>query len=346
MVKVYSSPEVGKVIVGRGSLYRLKDELDLLRPFKVMIVTTENVAKLWLDKVLTLLDRVADVTVLEDGELAKDLKVVERLLVELLRKGFTRKSLLLALGGGALCDVIGFTASIYMRGALLSLVPTTLLAQIDAAIGGKTGINLEGKNVVGTFYPAHVTIVDPELLSTLPKEELVNGMAEVVKYSIALDQQLFKLIELIDKSSLTDVSFLDKVVHECVEDKIRIVVKDPREETGERMKLNFGHTIGHAIERLSGLEHGRAISIGMVCECRVAELVTGFKDTDRVKAVLEKLGLPTQLNADPKAVLKLIRVDKKSWYGKPILALPTKIGSIAIKEVEEETILRALGEAS
>jgi len=217
---------------------------------------------------------------------------------------------------------------------LLSLVPTTLLAQVDAAIGGKTGVNLGGKNVIGTFYPAHVTIVDVEFLRTLPKEELVNGMAEVVKYGVALDRQLFELTEL-----------LDEVVHRCVEDKVKVVVKDSREETGERMRLNFGHTIGHAIERLSKLEHGRAVSMGMVCECKVAELVTGFKETDRVKAVLEKLGLPTRLSVDPKAVLKLVRADKKSWYGKPVLALPTKIGSTVIREVEEEIIMKALGEA-
>ena len=345
MVKVHSSPEIGKVIVGRGSLHRLKDELGSLRPFKVVMVTTENVAKLWLNEVLAMLGRTADVVVLEDGESVKNLKVVEHLSTELLRRGFTRKSLLLALGGGALCDVVGFTASIYMRGTLLSLVPTTLLAQVDAAIGGKTGVNLGGKNVIGTFYPAHVTIVDVEFLRTLPKEELVNGMAEVVKYGVALDRQLFELTELLDESSLADVELLDEVVHRCVEDKVKVVVKDSREETGERMRLNFGHTIGHAIERLSKLEHGRAVSMGMVCECKVAELVTGFKETDRVKAVLEKLGLPTRLSVDPKAVLKLVRADKKSWYGKPVLALPTKIGSTVIREVEEEIIMKALGEA-
>jgi 3-dehydroquinate synthase len=346
LVEVYSSPEVGRVIVGRGSLHRLKGELEPLRPFKVMVVTTERVAKLWLSEVLAALGRTADVMTLEDGEPAKDLKVAERLLTELLQRGFTRRSLLLALGGGALCDVVGFTASIYMRGTLLSLVPTTLLAQVDAAIGGKTGVNLGGKNVVGTFYPAHVTIVDVELLTTLPKEELANGMAEVVKYGVALDRELFELIEPLDESSLTDVRLLEEVVRRCVEEKIEVAVKDPREEAGERMKLNFGHTVGHAVERLSGLKHGQAISIGMVCECRVAELTTGFRGTDRVESTLKRLGLPTRLNVDPKDVLKLIRLDKKSWYGRPVLALPTEVGSAVVKEVEEEAILRALGEAS
>ena len=344
MIKVYSSPEIGKVIVGRESLHRIKDELELVRPFKVVMVTTKNVAKLWLNKVLAILDQTIDVIILEDGESVKDLKVVEQLSTELLRRGFTRKSLLLALGGGALCDVVGFTASIYMRGTLLSLVPTTLLAQVDAAIGGKTGVNLEGKNIIGTFYPAHITIVDVEFLSSLPKKELVNGMAEVVKYGVALDRQLFELIELLEESSLTNVELLDKIIHKCIENKIKVVIEDPREETGERMKLNFGHTIGHAIERLSKLEHGQAISIGMIYECKIAELMTGFKETDKVEDVLEKLGLPTKLNIDPKAILKFIKADKKSWYGKPIFALPTKIGSIVIREVEEEIIMKVLGE--
>ncbi len=342
MVRVFSSPAVGKVVVGRGALSMVGGEVERLKPHKVAVVTTEDVAKLWLDEVLRQLGREAEVFILEDGESVKRLEVAERLLRSLLRSGFTRKSMLLGLGGGALCDVVGFAASIYMRGMMLFMVPTTLLAQVDAAIGGKTGVNLEGKNVVGTFYPANVTVVDTDLLRTLPKEDLINGMAEVVKYGVAVDSSIFRLVEEAGGRVLEDLWLLDEVVARCVEAKVKVVNEDPKEESGVRMKLNFGHTIGHAVEALARTRHGHAVSMGMVCECMVAEHVTGFKETRRVVDVLKKLGLPTELSVDPGEVVKLIKLDKKAWYGRPILTLPVKLGSAAVREVDEELLLKIL----
>lgn len=342
MARVYSSPAVGRVVVGRGALSMLGGEVERLRPYKVAVVTTESVASLWLDEVLSRLGREASVLVLEDGESVKTLEVAERLLRWLLHNGFTRRSMLLSLGGGALCDVVGFVASIYMRGAMLAMVPTTLLAQVDAAIGGKTGVNLEGKNVVGTFYPANFTLVDTDLLRTLPREELVSGMAEVVKYGVAVDPSIFRLIEGREAEVVERPELLDEVVARCVEAKVRVVEEDPREERGGRMRLNFGHTIGHAVEALTGVRHGYAVSVGMACESALAEELVGFRWRARVVGVLRRLGLPTKLSVDPEEVLRLIRVDKKAWYGRPVLALPVDLGSVVVREVEEEAVRRAL----
>lgn len=346
MVQVIQAPELGKIVVGVGALSELKSEVEKLAPHKIAVVTTRKVADLWLEELLGRLGKGALTIVLEEGEAAKELKVAEKLWSTLLDWNFTRTSLLVGLGGGALCDVVGFVASTYMRGTLLALLPTTLLAQVDAAVGGKTGVNLRGKNVIGTFYPAHLTLIDPLVLRTLPESEIANGLAEVVKYGVVADPQLFKLLEEQGEALLkANDSLMGEVVARCVRIKADIVAKDPR-ESGPRMVLNFGHTVGHAIEACSNmaLKHGQAVSVGMVCSCEIAERVLAFKEKGRVVELLTRLGLPTELKYSPEEVLRYVRMDKKAWYGRTVFVLPTEIGSAVIREVGDDVLLEVLGD--
>ena len=307
-----------------------------------IIVTDENVAKFHLEKMQNLLQ--AKAIVIPAGEEHKNLETISFLWKAFLENGLDRnKSVVIALGGGVLSDMAGFAASTYMRGINWVGVPTTLLSMVDASLGGKTGFDLpEGKNLIGAFYPPKLVLADPQLLGTLPKAELISGMAEVVKHGIISDPELFNLclrgLDWLKEN-------LEEVVKRAMAVKIKVIEEDPYEK-GIRAALNLGHTVGHAVELVSKfkLRHGEAIAIGTVTEAKYAARV-GLAGVGLVEAVTEAFkswGLPVQIpEAMPREeITRAMRVDKKKTAKAIRFALPVEIGRVELVEVTDlESVL-------
>lgn len=338
-----------EVRIERGIIRRAGEIVKGLEPFKVCIITDKNVSKQWLPKILSSMDssRVeTEVIELEPGEQSKGLETVESIWTFLIENGFTRKSLLIGLGGGVICDLTGFAASTFMRGVDFVLIPTTLLSQVDASIGGKTGIDFEGKNIIGTFHQPKMVLTDPEILTTLERGETVNGIAELIKYGIIWDEKLFSFLEenLRGLISLKN-NVADRAIESGAKIKMEVVERDEKER-GLRRILNFGHTIGHALELLSDykITHGEAVALGMIAECAVAERVTGFgrEGRERVDKIVRKIGINPEIRFQPEDVIRAIKRDKKACRGRNVFVLPKKIGDVEIKEVGDEEIIESL----
>jgi len=270
---------------------------------------------------------------MSDGELAKSWSEIGRALAELAKLNLDRYSFIIALGGGAIGDAAGLIASLYMRGIPLVQVPTTLLAMVDSSVGGKTGINLpEGKNLVGTFHQPSLVLIDPNVLTTLPLRQLNASVAEIIKYGIIRDTDLFALME---KGKPTDWS---AIIKRCCEIKARIVEEDELEIKNVRALLNFGHTLGHAIEAQAGFGgflHGEAISLGMVgatyLSMKHANLSS--EEANRITNLLTQYGLPTRYPAlEFGETMKLLQRDKKFQDGKIRFVLTSGLGSAFISD--------------
>lgn len=268
------------------------------------------------------------------GEESKNLNTVSYLAHELLRNNIDRKSAVVTLGGGVVGDVGGFTASIFMRGISYIQVPTTLTAQVDSSIGGKTGVDTdEGKNLLGSFYQPRRVYIDPSLLKTLPRREFISGLAEVVKYGVIYDRGLFEYLERnADRIRSLDEEALTHIIRRSCEIKKTIVEVDPFEEN-KRSILNYGHTPGHALERLSGYKclHGEAVSVGMRISGWVAVRM-GFwniNEWERQNRLLEQLGLPLKMEFDVDEMIKVIHYDKKAEGETIMFVLPKRIGEMA-----------------
>ncbi|HZE98004.1 MAG TPA: 3-dehydroquinate synthase [Planctomycetota bacterium] len=288
--------------------------------------------------------------VLASGEVQKSLATAGRIHQQMARAGLDRKSAVFAVGGGVISDLGGFVASTYMRGIRVHLFPTTLLGQVDAAIGGKTGVNLpQGKNLVGTFYQPASVFCDPAALKTLPAREYVSGLGEVVKYGMIRDAALFDYLGAnIEGIRTRDLAVLDEIIYRCVAIKADVVTKDEK-ESGERAILNYGHTIGHALEAAGGyklLHHGEAVSIGMEAEA-ILSMELGIAPLELLAAqnkLLKLCGLPTRVKKLPeKKVLSALKLDKKNVSGKTRFVLPETIGRVRWGvEVPSDLIAAAL----
>ena len=269
----------------------------------------------------------------EDGESAKTMRTVETLCRALTRAGADRQSLIVAVGGGVVGDVAGFVAASYLRGVALVQVPTTLVAQVDSSIGGKTGVNLpEGKNLVGAFYPPRLVAVDFDLLRTLPEREFRSGLAEVVKYGIIADPKLFGYLEKnLDQVLRRDRAALGYLIPRCVQIKARVVSRDER-ESGLREILNFGHTFGHALEnvtRYRRFKHGEAVAWGMMAAALLGHEIgmTAADEVSRVVALVRRIGsLPAWPRVTPKKLIESMHADKKTHAGKLRFVLSPRIG--------------------
>lgn len=289
------------------------------------IITDSKVGKLYGKKLAQKLGGKTALITFPEGERSKNLITVEEICREMLQNKFDRHDCVIALGGGVTGDIAGFAASIYMRGIPYVQIPTSLVAMVDSSIGGKTGVDMrEGKNLIGTFYQPKAVYIDPKLLSTLPKRHLVNGMAEVVKYGCIMSKSLFKYVAKNHKRILDfDHKALNKIIVQSCKIKRKIVEKDEREK-GLRMILNFGHTIGHALEKLTNfnLLHGEAVAIGMVQMCK----------DKRLKDLLVKLGLPIKIPKEftKKHIRETIKKDKKKIGRKIQKILVEKIGKAHI----------------
>jgi len=286
----------------------------------------------------------------KNSEKAKSQTYVDRLIHELVaqeRKG--KRPLLAAFSGGVLGDLTGYVASIYKRGIPYIQIPTTLLAQVDSSIGGKVGIDLpEGKNLLGAFYQPRLVYADLSVLDQLPKENRIEGLAEVVKYGVIADPQLFRYLEKnCDKvlQKRIDGEILQHIIGSCAKIKAKVVAQDERDDKGIRVILNFGHTLGHAIEQAKRYQerHGRAISVGMLCEAEIALRLGLFKrqELKRLESLLSMLGLPTTMKGvSLERLFRAESLDKKFIHGKNRYVLPIHIGKAVVREGIPHTLIR------
>ncbi len=299
---------------------------------KVLVVTDSNVAKLHGEKFSQY-----ESVVLEPGESYKTLESVQKIYDKCLELELERNSVIVGIGRGVVCDIANFVASTYLRGLNCVLVPTSLLAQVDASIGGKNGVNLQGyKNLIGTIRQPNLVLCDLSLLKTLPKEELVCGFAEVIKHGAIADEILFSYLEQNTEKALSlDQKTIERIVQDSIAVKVNVVNKDEL-ESNERRKLNFGHTIGHAIEKVEKISHGKAVAIGMVIAARLSMQKGLLKEAEceRLTKLIEKIGLPTTRKMIVEQIIDAVKKDKKRKDSKIKMILLESIGKAKIEEVE------------
>ncbi len=292
----------------------------------------------------------SELAVLPPGESTKSFTSAQALWDRLVAMKADRHACVVALGGGVIGDLAGFVAATYARGLPLLMVPTSLLAQVDSSVGGKVGINHPGaKNVIGAFHQPVGVWIDTASLETLPIRELRCGLAEVVKYGVILDTDFFDEIEsAADAILASEPSILRRIIAHSCRLKAGVVAEDEREETGLRAVLNFGHTVGHAIEAVAGyggaFQHGEAVAVGMVAESRIAERLgwIGADLTDRLIALLERFGLPTAApGLDHDSLLDAMARDKKNRLGRVRFILPRRLGHVELTDEPTEADIRA-----
>ena len=317
------------------------------------VIADEYVASLFGDTILDSLgaeDIACELITFPRGEESKNLDTIARLASSLAQRGFDRQDGLLALGGGVTGDITGFLAASYMRGIPFVQVPTTLLAQVDSSVGGKTGVDIpEGKNLVGAFYQPRCVYIDSRVLSTLPESELLNGLAEVIKYGVIYDRTFFEFLETKRQNILSlELPVIEEMIATCCAIKADVVQKDERESDLRRI-LNYGHTLGHAIEAASGysLAHGSAVAIGMVAAAELAVLkgILAADERERIEKLIRDFGLPVDIPSelDRTEIIGYLKTDKKTVGGRVFFVLPTKIGEVTITDaVDENHIQRVL----
>ncbi len=340
------------IYIGAGLLNQAELYTQHIKARQVMVVTNTTIAPLYLDKVLKNLQEFAvETVILPDGEQFKTLETVTHIFDKLLTSKFSRNATLIALGGGVIGDMGGFAAACYQRGIAFVQIPTTLLAQVDSSVGGKTGVNHPlGKNMIGAFYQPQCVIADADVLDTLDDRHLSAGLAEVIKYGLIRDLEFFEWLEAnINALLARDKQALAYAIERSCLNKAQIVSEDET-ETGVRATLNLGHTFGHAIETGAGYGtylHGEAVAIGT---CQAADLSRrkGWltdAEVDRIIALFKKCKLPThppeQLDSD--RFLELMAVDKKNVNGQIRLILLSKIGVATLPiDVDKDLLIQTL----
>lgn len=344
------------VLCGRGVLRELPGMVSRVRKDgDVFVISSPHVWRHWGGRLERLLGRARRATILiDDGEPAKNLSTVERACRDLVRMGADRRALVVAVGGGVVGDVAGYVAASYARGVGLIHVPTTVVAQVDSALGGKTGVNVpEGKNLVGAFYPPKGVVADPALLSSLPPRDFRSGIYEIIKYGVIGDAKLFKYLETnLDRVLHRSRAALSFVIERSIAQKARVVSADER-ESGLREILNFGHTFAHALESITGYRtylHGEAVGWGMIAAARLAVEKEMFSpaEEERVGKVVARVGpLPAWPAVLPAQLIAAMKADKKTRAGRLRFVLPERIGRVRTGvEVEEEMLVRALQECA
>ena len=343
------------IIIDNGCLQRVGEDLlkkNIAKRYGV--VADDLVAGLYGDVLMANLKAAginAELLVFPHGEANKTLQTIGDLAGRLARLGFDRKDALIGLGGGVTGDITGFLASSYMRGIPFVQLPTTLLAQVDSSVGGKTGVDIpEGKNLVGAFYQPKAVYIDTTVLDTLPREELLGGLGEVIKYGVIRDKEFFHFLRENRQGILNlEPELIKKTVLICCRIKSEVVSEDER-EGGVRRILNYGHTIGHAVEGASDytLIHGLAVSIGMVAAAKLAEL-NGLlikDDYQKIVDILELYEMPVVVpgSLDRARIKKYLLTDKKTVGGKVFYVLPTEIGKTVVTDkVTEKQVDEVLG---
>ena len=341
------------VLVGRGILASLHSEIQRLGSFSSFGLVTDEVVRPLVAEPLQdqLRSNSIDTTLfaVPPGESAKTIETVLDLCQQLLAQGFDRRSLLLAVGGGVVGDITGFAAAIYMRGIPFIQVPTTLLAQVDSSLGGKTGVDLpSGKNLLGAFHQPRLVLSDLDVLTTLSSEARRDGFAEIIKAALIEDPELFSILEK-EGADLLDTGnpLLETIIAKACEVKCRVVNRDEH-ESGLRRILNFGHTLGHALEAAANytISHGHAVAIGMGLAVRLSRQWAGLSEdkADRALDLIQKLGLPTDIpqNIDPETLLVPLEKDKKIQAGICHFVLLAEIGRAVIHPIPVEELRQNL----
>jgi len=346
-IKVALEDRSYDIMIQAGILQKANEALETFCVKRsVLLVTDSNVDPLYSDKV----EGDYAKFIFPAGEKHKNINTISDICRKAVEAGLDRKSIILALGGGVCGDMAGFAAAVYMRGIDFIQIPTTLLAMVDSSVGGKTGVDLaEGKNLVGAFWQPQLVLIDPETLKTLPKEEVCNGLAEVVKYGMIYDWGFLQLLEKnIDALNNLDMDFYTEMIKRCCEIKAEVVAQDER-ENGLRAILNYGHTFGHAVELLSNFEiaHGAAVSIGMAVAVELGVMTERIPEgyAERQNALLKKIGLPIRIPAgfDAEKIYGAMLHDKKTVGSKVKLILPSGDGAVSIvDDVDKDLIILAI----
>jgi 3-dehydroquinate synthase len=325
-----------RILIGER-LENLQRYIPVARP---IIITDVNVGKLY-----SLDSMAAEVITIGTGEEIKTLETVQDIYVQLLSIQADRSSFIVGIGGGIVCDIAGFVASTFLRGVRFGFVATTLLAQVDAGIGGKNGVNFKGyKNMVGLFHQPEFVICDPEILKTLPQKEISCGLAEIVKHAAIADADLFAYLEKHAEDILAlDRQAIERLVLASVRIKSSIVSRDETEK-GERRLLNFGHTFGHAIEKVSGVAHGEAVSMGMLMASALSvkrDLLSAEED-QRLRVLLKKLKLPNGFEPSLQKILDAVGKDKKRAGDRIHFVLLNGIGNAVVEQIAIEELKETL----
>jgi 3-dehydroquinate synthase len=343
-----------EVLCGKGALRELPAVVSRIgKDGALFVISSKRVWKHWGAHMEKLLGRARRATILmDDAETAKNLGTVEKACRDLVRAGADRRAVVVAVGGGVVGDVAGFVAASYARGITLIHVPTTVVAQVDSAIGGKTGVNLpEGKNLVGAFYPGKSVVADPEVLSSLPPREFRSGIYEIIKYGVIGDVPLFEFLEKnMSKVLLRDSAAMEYVIERSIAQKARVVSEDER-ESGIREILNFGHTFAHVLESVTRYQkylHGEAVGWGMLAASRLAveKGMLSSGEEQRTAKLISSVGpLPAWPSAPPARLIAAMQADKKTRAGRLRFVLPERIGAVRCGvDAEAETLVRVLRE--
>lgn len=336
-----SSDEMKTIKVNCEKSYDIKINQGLLETFdfkglnasKYVVITDSNVKKLYGEKLAERLKKSGLSVNLMDfpaGEESKNWEMVKEIGQKLAKQNTNRDVIIVALGGGVVGDLAGFISSIYMRGVRYIHIPTTLLAQIDSSVGGKTAVNIpEGKNLLGTFHQPQVVVIDPDVLNTLQLREIQNGLAEIIKYAVTQDKNLFEYLKKnIEKA---DKSFYEFIIPKSVEIKANIISQDEKEKELRKI-LNYGHTVGHAVEILSEykIPHGQAVAIGMVYEAKIANYlgILSNEDLQKQNDLIKKAKLNYEFKFDIDRAIEIMERDKKSRAKELYFILPSEIGKI------------------
>ncbi|MBF0211399.1 MAG: 3-dehydroquinate synthase [Desulfamplus sp.] len=340
-IKVNGSQGVSNIYVGES----INNVCKYLPQGRQCVVITDSNVKRYYEQYFP---SGSPVITISTGEEIKTLATVEIIIKELIELSADRSTFILGIGGGIVCDITGFVASIYMRGVDFAFVSTTLLSQVDASVGGKNGVNFDSyKNMVGLFCQPKFVICDPTLLKTLPNEEISNGFAEIVKHALIADAKMLNYIESnIDRALTLDSDVISNLVEESVRLKASVVERDEK-EAGERKKLNFGHTLGHALEKLKPIGHGRAVSIGMAAAA-LFSLKKGLlnqSEVNRIKIALKSLHLPVDFkefgdntNIIFDELLSAMSKDKKKDNDKISFVFLNGIGNAVVEKITFEEL--------
>ncbi len=351
-IQINSAPEKYDVVLADSVLNRIEDVFQFSPFSKVVVLTDTTLEKIVLPQLQPVLPKDTTIITVQPGEHAKSVETAMTIWNQMLACGMDRKSLLINVGGGVITDLGAFVASTYMRGIAFVQIPTTLLAQVDASVGGKTGVNFGGvKNIIGTFNQPYSVIIDVATLKTLSDREFSSGFAEILKHGLIRDIEYFKFVSIKKPRDFTPQELIN-IIEKSVKIKADIISGDIKELTGSRKLLNFGHTIGHAIESTllelnTPILHGEAVSLGMLAEAKLSELRGSISasETEEIKASLVKAGLPVSLpNISIETIMQKMKFDKKNEKGIIKFTLLQKMGqALADCEVSEENIQAAFG---
>lgn len=332
------------IIIEKGLINRVSEEIrKVYKGKKIFIITDDNVNKYYGDKISNELkgsDFEVKLLSLKPGEETKNFNTLPIVYNELLDFNLTRSDLIIALGGGVIGDLAGFVASTYLRGVDFVQIPTSLLAQVDSSVGGKVAVDLDrGKNLVGSFYHPKCVLIDPEVLNTLEDRFFIDGMAEVIKYGCIKDKEFFDYLEKMENNKQL-INNMEVVIHKCCDIKRQVVENDEKDK-GERMLLNFGHTLGHAIEQhynYTKYSHGEGVAIGMYVISKISEEkgLTKKGTSQRIKDILVKYNLPYELDVNIEETLEAINLDKKK--------LGNDLNVIILKEIGSSEIYKTTAE--